>query len=113
MNEIIGKDITKIDTNNISTSNKNGTDRARKEVELQKACADFESIFIYQLLQTMRKTIPVGGILSNKNSWSDTYTTMFDQKVAEDLATRGGGMGIQKMLFKQLENNSSVLTGKD
>jgi Rod binding domain-containing protein len=27
---------------------------------------------------------------------------MFDQKVAEDLATKGGGIGLQKMLSGQL-----------
>ncbi|HEU20348.1 MAG TPA: hypothetical protein ENO00_13400 [Deltaproteobacteria bacterium] len=112
MNECITSVLPEVDTNQAGGSNKGAADKKQKEVELRKACADFESIFIYQLLQTMRKTIPVGGILSNKNSWSDTYTTMFDQKIAEDLAKRGGGMGLQKMLYRQLDNKG-ILTGKD
>ncbi|MBN2516000.1 MAG: rod-binding protein [Deltaproteobacteria bacterium] len=75
----------------------------RKEKGLEKACADFESILIYQLLQTLRKTVPEGGYLSNKSSWGDTYTMMFDQKVAEDLAKRGGGIGLRKILLDQLD----------
>lgn len=74
-----------------------------REKGLEKACADFESILIYQLLQTLRKTVPEGGYLSNKSSWGDTYTMMFDQKVAEDLAKRGGGIGLRKILLDQLD----------
>lgn len=112
MNEIINKVFPEIDMNDAGKIKNSTTEKERKEVELRKACADFESIFIYQLLKTMRKTIPVGGILSNKNSWSDTYTTMVDQKVAEDFAKRGGGIGLQNMLYRQF-NNNSILTGKD
>lgn len=75
----------------------------RREKGLEKACADFESIFIYQLLQTLRKTVPKGGYLSNKTSRGDMYTMMFDQKVAEDLAKRGGGIGLRTILLDQLD----------
>jgi flagellar protein FlgJ len=75
----------------------------RREKGLEKACADFESILIYQLLQTLRKTVPKGGYLSNKSSSSETYTMMFDQKVAEDLAKRGGGIGLRQILLDQLD----------
>ncbi len=69
------------------------------EERLQKACADFEAIFISYLLKTMRNTIPKSGL--NEFPGKDTYTMLMDQKVAEDLAKRGGGMGIQKMLLHQ------------
>ncbi|MBN2688605.1 MAG: rod-binding protein [Deltaproteobacteria bacterium] len=112
MNGITPKAVSEIGKSGGSVSTKNGADKNRTEEDLRKACADFESIFIYQLLTSMRKTIPAGGFLSNKNSWSDTYTMMFDQKVAEDLADRGGGLGLQGMLYRQL-GKSRILTGKD
>lgn len=67
---------------------------------LKKACADFESIFINYLFKTMRRTIPESGM--NSFPGKDMYTMLLDQKVAEDLAERGSGMGIQEMLFRQL-----------
>ncbi len=70
------------------------------EERLKKACADFESIFISYMLKTMRRTIPESGV--NKFPGKDIYTMLLDQKVAEDLAKRGGGMGIQEMLLHQL-----------
>jgi len=69
------------------------------EERLKKACADFEAIFISYMLKTMRNTVPKSGL--NEFPGKDTYTMLMDQKVAEDLANRGRGMGIQKMLLHQ------------
>ena len=69
------------------------------EKKLKKACADFESIFINYMLKTMRRAIPQSG---HKFPGKDIYSTMIDQKVAEDLAKRGGGIGLQEMLLRQL-----------
>ncbi|MBW2560090.1 MAG: rod-binding protein [Deltaproteobacteria bacterium] len=70
------------------------------EERLKKACADFESIFISYMLKTMRRTIPESGL--NDFPGKDTYTMLLDQKVAEDIAKRGGGIGLQEMLLHQL-----------
>lgn len=76
----------------------------QRQAELQKikkACQDFESIFTYYLLKTMRQTVPKNsgfGSLSGK----DTYNMIMDQKIAEDLSRRGNGLGLQKVLFEQL-----------
>jgi len=73
----------------------------KRERELKKACADFESLFVYYLFKTMRKTVPSGGLLDGFPG-KDTYTMIMDQKVAEDLTKRGNGVGLQKILFDQL-----------
>lgn len=84
---------------------KNVDDRKKKieEQKLKKACADFESLFVYNLFQTMRKTIPKGDA-SMQSFGKETYNMMFDQKIAEELShTGGGGMGLQKILYNQLK----------
>ena len=48
----------------------------------------------------MRSTMPESGM--NSFPGKDMYTMLLDQKVAEDLAERGSGMGIQEMLVRQL-----------
>lgn len=79
--------------------------RGKKNIEeekLKKACADFESLFIYQLIKSMRNTFPVGDP-SMKSFGKDAYNMMFDQKIAEEFSNKGqGGIGLQKILFKQL-----------
>lgn len=72
--------------------------------KIKKACQDFESIFTYYLLKTMRQTVPKGtgvGSMSGK----ETYNMIMDQKVAEDLSRKGNGLGLQKILFEQLTKN--------
>ncbi len=70
------------------------------EEKLKKACADFEAIFINYMIKTMRSTIPQSGL--NNFPGKDIYATMVDQKVAEDLAKKRGGIGLQEMLLRQL-----------
>lgn len=73
--------------------------------KLKKACADFESIFTYELLKTMRKTV-----LDNKtgmNYGKDTYMMIMDQKLAESISIHGNGLGLQKMLYEQFTNKQT------
>lgn len=82
------------------------TDKTRKEdlQKIRKACKDFESIFTYYLFKTMRQTVPKNTLLGNM-SGKDTYNMLMDQKVAEELSNKGGGLGLQKILFEQLTKN--------
>jgi peptidoglycan hydrolase FlgJ len=91
--------VTTVPSSDRSTTNEISV----KDERLKKACADFESIFIYYMFKTMRKTVPESGLL-NKISGKDTYEMMMDQKVAEELAGKGG-MGLQKMLFNQVKKD--------
>jgi peptidoglycan hydrolase FlgJ len=73
----------------------------RQQRQLRKACADFEAIFVYTMLKTMRATIPRSGFVDTF-AGKDTYTMILDQKVAEELSRRGSGIGLQKLLLQQL-----------
>ena len=72
-----------------------------QEKKLKKVCADFESILFFQLLKTMRQTIPKNGLLGNSHG-KDTYEMMLDQKIADEMAKKGEGLGLQKMLYNQI-----------
>lgn len=98
-----------------SQSNTKAVSSKYSEEELQKlrkACADFESIFTYQLLKTMRKTIPESKTGMN-NYGKDTYTMMMDQKLAESISAKGNGLGLQKALFEQLTKTYKQETPKE
>jgi len=90
----------------LQTSDKVSSRYSEEELKkIKKACADFESIFTYQLLKTMRKTIPESktGV---SNYGKDTYTMMMDQKLAETISAKGDGLGLQKVLYDQLVNKN-------
>jgi flagellar protein FlgJ len=75
---------------------------AEKDRKLRKACADFEAIFIAYIFQTMRKAVPESGYMG-KMPGKDTYTMMMDHKLSEDLSRKGGGIGLQKVLYEQMK----------
>jgi flagellar protein FlgJ len=70
------------------------------EGELKKACGDFESIFISQMLKEMRKSIPKSGLLDG-GSQHDMYLSLFDEELSKSLAKRGG-IGLGKILYQDI-----------
>ncbi|MCG6536992.1 MAG: rod-binding protein [Syntrophales bacterium LBB04] len=72
------------------------------EQKLKKACADFETIFTYNLLKTMRKTVPGGGVLP-RSSGRENWEMMMDQQIAEALSKKGQGLGLQTVLYNQMK----------
>jgi flagellar protein FlgJ len=42
---------------------------------------------------------------SNLLSGKDTYNMIMDQKVAEEISKKGNGLGLQKVVFDQLNKN--------
>jgi len=80
--------------------------------KLKKACADFESIFTYQLLKTMRQSIPQSK-MGMSNYGRDTYTTIVDQKLAESISARENGIGLKKVLYDQLTNSYKAAIPKE
>ncbi|MDY6845226.1 MAG: rod-binding protein [Thermodesulfobacteriota bacterium] len=70
-----------------------------KSERLQELCNEFESIFIYSLLKTMRNTIPQSSILPDDKS-KQLYTAMLDQQFAK-MAALKGEMGISKLFVNQ------------
>jgi len=74
-----------------------------EENKLRKVCADLESVFTFYMFKAMRQTIPQSGFFK-QSPGKDTYNMMLDQKVAEELAHKGRGSGLQQLLFEQLNN---------
>lgn len=72
-----------------------------KEKIIKKVCADFEAMLTYHLLKTMRRTIPSGGLVPRSAS-RDTYEMMLDQHIADAVARKGQGMGLQKAIYEQI-----------
>ncbi len=68
--------------------------------KLKKLTADFESVFLYYVLKTMRDTVPKSGFMDGKNG-EEIYRSMMDQEIAKSMAEKRES-GISDMLFKQL-----------
>ena len=88
--------------NEIKESSKTGhvPEANRDAAQLEKACAEFESLFIFHLLKEMRSTIPKTGLLTGGRG-EEIYTSMFDAQVARELASERG-IGLATLLRERL-----------
>lgn len=67
---------------------------------LNDAAKQFETLFVGQLLEAMRRTAPKGGALTPSRG-EEQFRQLFDQEIAQRIADRGG-IGIGEMLCRQL-----------
>jgi Rod binding domain-containing protein len=72
----------------------------RKRAEMRNAARGLESLFIHELLKSMRATVPKSGLLKGGGQ-RDQYLSMFDIYLAEHLAKKGE-LGIASMVERQL-----------
>ncbi len=76
-------------------------DAAAKEVAEQ-----FESLFLQMMLKSMRDaTVPGESAESEQTKF---YQEMFDKQIALDLSSKGDGIGLAKMLEKQISGNHNI-----
>jgi flagellar protein FlgJ len=73
-------------------------DAATELRALKRACKDFESIFMYTLLKTMRRSIPKS---ASSGTDAQMYTSIGDLELARFVA-HGQGTGLGEMLFEHL-----------
>ena len=90
--------IKAIDTTQNTTIAPNDIRQAR----LEKACSEFEAVFVNYMLKSMRTAVTEDGLLGNSNE-SKIIRSMFDENLALGMA-KGKGMGLGKMLFESLND---------
>lgn len=69
-------------------------------MQLWQAARGLESLFLQALLQGMRRTVPEGGLFS-KGFAAETYESMYDQYLSEEMS-KAGGVGLARLIVEQL-----------
>lgn len=82
------------------------TSLEQEKTRLKKATKEFESFFMYQLMKSMRKTIPEsslneGGMMAG-GMGKDIFTDMFDMHISKEMVS-DSDRSISAMLYKSLE----------
>jgi flagellar protein FlgJ len=86
-----------------SKSGKELSDKELKEVGQQ-----FEALLLHQLLSAMRKTIPKNELFE-KSSSDDTYKDLFDEKMADQIAS-SGQTGISDAIVEAIKAQQQKVT---
>ncbi len=107
-----GQSVTEILSNRtaseISRIQQSPQDKGEKECSgLKKACQDFEAMFLYNLLQQMRRSIPESGLFGSSHQ-KKMITSMFDMEVAGAMA-HGKGIGLGDQFFQQIQSREDYV----
>ncbi len=98
-------DIADLQYRNLKTSDAGNilNKKMQNEAEAKKlkdACRDFESLFIKQMLDSMKKTVNKSGLLDGGMA-EDIFEDMLYDEYATKMADTAN-LGIAKMMYKQL-----------
>lgn len=74
------------------------------QAKLKTACQDFEQLFLTQMLQQMRSSIPKDGMLGGGQQ-EEMFNGMLDQERAKAWS-QDGGIGLANLLFQQMKDQS-------
>lgn len=89
-----------------STGYVTGTNlQQQKNKELKKACQDFESVFTYELLKSMRKTIDKCDLFHGGEA-EEIYESLLDQELAKSMSGFGSN-SLSELLYRQLSRIDS------
>lgn len=75
-----------------------------KEDALKKACRDFEALLLEQMITTMRKSVPEGGLMDG-GFGEEMLQPMQDEQMAKDLAAHGG-FGLADAMYRQITSHT-------
>jgi len=76
-----------------------------KDEKLWDACCKFEAIFMQQMMQAMRKSIPKSDFLPQGFA-EGVHDSMMDQAIAET-GSRQGHLGLAMQMYRQLESSGA------
>jgi len=79
--------------------------REQRNKELKKACREFESVFTYELLKSMRKTVDKCDLFSGGEG-EEIYESLLDQELSKKM-TGYGSNSLAEVLYRQLSRIDS------
>ena len=74
-----------------------------KDLEMWDACCQFEAVFLQQMMQAMRKTVPESELMPRGYA-SDMYNSMMDQAIAEK-GSKKAPLGLAMNMYKQMQRD--------
>ena len=84
----------------------------QRDKDLKKACQEFEAVFMYQVLRTMRKTIDKSDLLHGGQG-EEIYESMLDQELSKTMGGQGKN-SLARLLYQQLrQRDGQAVTESD
>ncbi len=78
----------------------------KQRLQAKKVSQDFEALFVGMMMKSMRETVGKDKLTGGGHG-DDVYRSMLDQEYAAASVKRGGGLGIAKMIEKDIIRQES------
>ena len=85
------------------------TEKQRQQAK--KVSQDFEALFVGMMMKSMRETVGKDKLTGGGHG-DEVYLSMLDQEYAAASVKRGGGMGIAKIIEKDIIRQQSRTAGR-
>nr|WP_206768619.1 MULTISPECIES: flagellar assembly peptidoglycan hydrolase FlgJ [Pseudomonas] len=83
------------------------------EGNLRKVAQEFESLFLGEMLKSMRSATEALGKDNPMNTpEAKQYQEMYDQQLAVSMSREGGGIGLADVLLRQMSKNKPLASGE-
>ena len=82
-------------------------DIGARRLALRQTVKEFESVFLYQVVSAMRKTVPKDGLVE-KGEGEEVFEGMLDEEWAKKLAGRGGPGSLSEALYQRLSRAAGL-----
>lgn len=82
-----------------------GNRKSTSQQALQDAAEQFEALFLYQLMEQMRRTIPETDLFGNRRA-EKIFQSMLDQELTINSA-QAQSVGLAKMIYEQMSRHVS------
>ena len=83
------------------------------DANMRKVAQEFESLFLNEMLKSMRSANEVLGEGNPLNTpAAKQYQEMYDQQLSVTLSRQGGGIGLADVLMRQMSKNKSAVPGE-
>lgn len=83
------------------------------EANMRKVAQEFESLFLGEMLKSMRSATEALGEDNPLNTpAAKQYQEMYDQQLAVSLSREGGGIGLADVLLRQMSKNKPLAPGE-
>ncbi|MGA9700635.1 rod-binding protein, partial [Pseudomonas sp.] len=84
-------------------------DDKNSEGNMRKVAQEFESLFLSEMLKSMRSATEALGKDNPLNTpAAKQYQEMYDQQLAVSMSREGGGIGLADVLMRQMQKNKPV-----
>ncbi|KHT18028.1 flagellar assembly peptidoglycan hydrolase FlgJ [Pectobacterium carotovorum] len=96
------------DAQSLNTLKREVSGNPQSKEGIRAVAQQMEGVFVQLMMKSMRSAIPQDGLFNSDQT--RLYTSMYDQQIAQEISTKGKGLGLADVMVEQLTRQSPEAT---